>query len=897
LREEKAVFLNRISTKLAIVGLSFILPIATMLSLMSAAKQKDIDFATQETLGNSYQLPLERLMEDLSRHRVAVVRIQSGDAESADQLPGIRQGLETHLQDLITINAKIGAELQFTADGLGKRNREAFTAERLSLGLKALMDKDPRTLAAQDYASLFQHIRTMITHAGDTSNLILDPDLDSYYLMDVSLLALPQLQDRMQEIAVFVEEIHARAAITDKERIQASVYAAFLREADRDRIVLSSQTALNEDPNFYGTNSSMQKTLPLGLQLFSQSLTPVIEHLQDLAQVQRPQDFDITRFRSTVDLALSNIYSYHFLCFDELGRLLQVRIADIEANKKQAIIWTMLSLALSLLLFVWIATSMIRRVSRISQATRMIADGNLQTRVGAQGGDELGQLARSFDQMTDNVARLNSEIARKNADLQDVNQNLEKIVAERTVTINTILDNVKFGFLLLGRDLLLREGFSKSCQDLLGDRLRAGMPFRELFHLQDHRSVALYEAFIEQAFEDFLPEEMTLRQIPSRLRISDRMLHVQVTTVRTGNEVSSLLFTITDATSLEKVERENTRHKTLVRLLREIEAFRNFLDETKARLNLTRKLIRAGEHSKVRAEMHTIKGNAAAFDLMDIASLIHNIEDLPDIGLDSIDLIEKEFELFLQENYEILQINFSGDSTDNTLVIEQKHLDEIVLRIGESSSSEEMRSQVNDWVADMRYKQARVLIGALPEYGERLASRLEKTVDIKIEGAETRMDPDVMRPVMHSLIHLVRNAIDHGLESPDERESIQKSPRGSIVITCRAEADSWLITFADDGRGINLSKVIQKALKNGHIAENSLQTMSREQKLSLIFLSGMSTSENVTDISGRGVGMHAVQQAVENAGGKLTVSSEEGRGTVIALRIPKARGAALRKAG
>lgn len=889
--------LNRISTKLAIVGLSFTIPIATMLSLISKAKQKDIDFAVQETLGNSYQKPLERILEDLSRHRVAVVRLEAGHAESATQLPDIRRNLEAHLQDLMTIDAGIGADLQFTKDGLGKRNREAFTAERLTLGLKSLLDKDPKTLVAQDYGSFFQHIRTMITHAGDTSNLILDPDLDSYYLMDVSLLALPQIQERMQEVAVFVEEIHARGAITDKERIQASVYAAFLKEADRDRIVLSSQTALNEDPNFYGTNSSMQKTLPLGLQLFSQSVTPIIEHLHELAQVKSVQAFDIVRFRSAVDQSFTNIYAYHFLCFEELGRLLQVRITDIEANKQRAIIWTMLSLALSLVLFVWIATSMIRRVSRISQATRMIAGGNLQARVGAQGGDELGQLAQSFDQMTDNVARLNSEIARKNADLQDVNQNLEKIVAERTVTINTILDNVKFGFLLLGRDLRLREGFSKSCQDLLGDRLRAGMPFRELFHLQDHRNVALYEAFIEQAFEDFLPEEMTLRQIPSRLRISDRMLYVQVTTVRSGGEVSSLLFTITDATSLEKVERENTRHKTLVRLLREIEAFRNFLDETKARLNLSRKLIRAGEHSKVRAEMHTIKGNAAAFDLMDIASLIHNIEDLPDIGLDSIDIIEKEFELFLQENYEILQINFSGDSTDNTLVIEQKHLDDIVLRIGESSSSEEMRSRVNDWVADMRYKQARVLIGALPEYGERLASRLEKSVDIKVEGADTRMDPDVMRPVMHSLIHLVRNAIDHGLESPGERESLHKSVRGSIIINCRADSDAWLVTFADDGRGINLAKVIQKALKNGHIAESSLGRMSREEQLSLIFLSGMSTSENVTDISGRGVGMHAVQQAVENAGGSLTISSEEGRGTLIALRIPKVRGGALRKAG
>ncbi|HYX35301.1 MAG TPA: HAMP domain-containing protein [Oligoflexus sp.] len=172
--------------------------------------------------------------------------------------------------------------------------------------------------------------------------------------------------------------------------------------------------------------------------------------------------------------------------------MLQHRIADVEANKKQAMLWTMIALAFSSVLFVVIALSLIRRVSRISHATSMIANGNLQARVGAQGGDELGQLARSFDQMTDNVERLNNEIARKNADLQDVNQNLEKMVAERTVTINTILNNVKFGFLLIGRILLLAEGFSKSCQDLLGTKVKAGQSFRELFQLQDHRNVALY---------------------------------------------------------------------------------------------------------------------------------------------------------------------------------------------------------------------------------------------------------------------------------------------------------------------------------------------------------------------------------------------------------------------
>jgi methyl-accepting chemotaxis protein len=252
LHEETTVIFNRISTKLAMVGLSFTLPIATMLSLMISAKQKDINFAVQETLGNSYQKPLEYVMQDLSRYRIASVRAQAGDAESASQLQDIRKRLELHLKDLSNIDAQIGKDLQFTEDGLGKRKREAFTAKRLTEDLQSLLAQDGKVLTAEDATRFFTHLRTMITHAGDTSNLILDPDLDSYYLMDVSLLALPQIQDRMQEIAVFVEDIHARTAITDKERIQASVYAAFLKEADRDRIVLSSQTALNEDPNFYG---------------------------------------------------------------------------------------------------------------------------------------------------------------------------------------------------------------------------------------------------------------------------------------------------------------------------------------------------------------------------------------------------------------------------------------------------------------------------------------------------------------------------------------------------------------------------------------------------------------------------------------------------------------------
>ncbi|MDQ3232103.1 MAG: ATP-binding protein [Pseudobdellovibrionaceae bacterium] len=98
-----------------------------------------------------------------------------------------------------------------------------------------------------------------------------------------------------------------------------------------------------------------------------------------------------------------------------------------------------------------------------------------------------------------------------------------------------------------------------------------------------------------------------------------------------------------------------------------------------------------------------------------------------------------------------------------------------------------------------------------------------------------------------------------------------KATKGMITISCETDAEHWVIHFVDDGRGINVGRVVQKALDNGQITPDALADMSYEQKLSLIFLSGISTSDNVTDISGRGVGMNAVHQAVQDAGGRLTI--------------------------
>jgi len=128
----------------------------------------------------------------------------------------------------------------------------------------------------------------MITHVGDESNLILDPDLDSYYLMDVTLLALPQMQDRLATVMAFGEAALKRQPISKQERTQLAVYAALLKEADLDRTVSSAQTALNEDANFYGTSESLHRRIPPALQEFRAPLRNSSSWPRGWAKPSRP---------------------------------------------------------------------------------------------------------------------------------------------------------------------------------------------------------------------------------------------------------------------------------------------------------------------------------------------------------------------------------------------------------------------------------------------------------------------------------------------------------------------------------------------------------------------------------------------------------------------------------
>jgi two-component system chemotaxis sensor kinase CheA len=167
-----------------------------------------------------------------------------------------------------------------------------------------------------------------------------------------------------------------------------------------------------------------------------------------------------------------------------------------------------------------------------------------------------------------------------------------------------------------------------------------------------------------------------------------------------------------------------------------------------------------------------------------------------------------------------------------------------------------------------------------------LSSKLGKQVDLVLTGQETELDRTVIDALGDPIVHLVRNALDHGLESAEERVAAGKAPTGTIEIAARHAGSSIVITVRDDGRGIDPGRVARKACDRGLISADEIAGVDQARAAELLFAPGFSTAETTSDISGRGVGMDAVRSAIRGLGGEATLQSQPGGGTVAEIRLP-----------
>jgi len=251
----------------------------------------------------------------------------------------------------------------------------------------------------------------------------------------------------------------------------------------------------------------------------------------------------------------------------------------------------------------------------------------------------------------------------------------------------------------------------------------------------------------------------------------------------------------------------------------------------------------------------------------------------------------------------------TGGDTEQTVRVDTKRLDAIVNLTGELVLARNRLKVLRDKLKDedlhravtaldhatarlqgsvMRTRMQPVsrVFQRFPKMARDVARQLDKQVELTLEGAETELDRNLVEALADPLVHLVRNAIDHGIEKPATRQAAGKNPMGQVFLSARQEGDNVAIEIRDDGGGMDPEKLRAKAVEKGLLTPEAAARLGAEECFQLIFMPGFSTKVEVTDISGRGVGMDVVQSKIRELSGQIQIQSELGHGSRFTIRVP-----------
>jgi len=226
------------------------------------------------------------------------------------------------------------------------------------------------------------------------------------------------------------------------------------------------------------------------------------------------------------------------------------------------------------------------------------------------------------------------------------------------------------------------------------------------------------------------------------------------------------------------------------------------------------------------------------------------------------------------------------------LVINKGRLEQIAERLGDRellealSTTSHLMTELQDEIMEMRLTPVAEVFNKFPRMVRKLARELGKEIEFKMEGSNIEVDRTILEKLGDVLVHLLRNAVDHGIEAPEERIAKGKPRTGRVELIAKREKSHILIIVKDDGKGIDPEKVKKKAVERGLISPEQAAEMRPEDAINLIFLPGFSTAEKVSDVSGRGVGMDVVQDVIKTLNGSISVKSEIGKGSTFILKLP-----------
>jgi two-component system chemotaxis sensor kinase CheA len=463
---------------------------------------------------------------------------------------------------------------------------------------------------------------------------------------------------------------------------------------------------------------------------------------------------------------------------------------------------------------------------------------------------------------------------------------LEKIVEARTATIQEkqrdmrlILDNVENG--LVTADLHGR--LSSECSRVVVEWFGApadGQAIGDWLRPHDANFAEWLELAMEGVTDGMLPPEVALSQLPRQLKGGERTFAVQYSLIEEEGTPGKILVIFTDITERLRSESAQRHQSDLLQLfqhiMRDKRGFIEFLTEAEEIM----RHLRAGHEDvdHVKRLVHTLKGNAGIFGMRRLSEICHELESriAEEQELPTEAEIAPLYQAWDQIRADLAKL--MGEHHDRSIEIDDADYQAIVKAVLNGVDAREVLRMIESW----RLEPASKRLARVEQQIRALAERMGKSdVQVQIEPHELRFSSERYAPFWSAFIHVLRNAVDHGIDDREQRERRGKSFTAHIRVATRIEEGNFVVTVEDDGPGVDWEALRAKADELG-IDPALLGT--REN---LVFLPGVSTKSIVTEVSGRGVGMVAVRDACEALGGRVNVQSEEGQGTRVSFVFPK----------
>jgi two-component system chemotaxis sensor kinase CheA len=531
-------------------------------------------------------------------------------------------------------------------------------------------------------------------------------------------------------------------------------------------------------------------------------------------------------------------------------------IADVE--RRTLIVSASVAIGLTILLMAMARLAIVRPLAKLVVAAKKFEEGGAGE-VDVHTNDEIGRLATAFRSMGTAIRHREERINARNRDMR------------------LVLDNVGQGFITLDLEGSMSDEHSKIVDEWFGVP-NGAMPFWDYLARIDPAKGQWFQLGWSSLLENVLPLALYLEQLPRVVQKDGQTFELAYRPILRDDQLDKVIVVITDVTSRVERERAEQAQREMMSIFHHILSDRSALDEffTEASMLVDNIVSSDGtDHGLITRHVHTLKGNCALFGIESMSSFCHDLEDRMKESTDPVGYKEKEALRAMWNK--VLDVRAQLARGDGFIELDRAEYD---------SFQEDLRRRVDHaalaaTVASWRFEPAAKRIVLLGEQVQRLAARLGRAkVIVASEATLIRLPPRRWGPFWSVFAHVIRNAVDHGVETTEERLRAGKSEHATVTLSVARDGQQAVVTIKDDGRGIDWERIAAVA------QEHHLPHETKADLEEALFAEGVTTRTDVTEISGRGVGLGAVRALVRQMGGRIEIESTAGQGTTLRFIMP-----------